>query len=213
MALFSRGSRLRLERDLSLVKHALAHALYKKLLRLYPQDFRERFAEPMQQTFNDCCNQQGRMGFGFISWMFLETIIGIIKEHLLTQWNAMKNIASNPRSAALISFALCLPLLVPFVILMADVKPLAEPLTNLLTADGQQINTLGRIVFLGGLLLLPAAFILNLQPMLVRVGPDQKRVFHIVNLLVGITILLLITLTWGTLIVEQIYCLQGIRCD
>ncbi|HUG34605.1 MAG TPA: hypothetical protein VMJ90_07535 [Anaerolineales bacterium] len=171
----------------------------------------------MQQTFNDLYMERKTKGgwFSFMLWTFAETAVGILTEHVLqlTKGAAMKNILANPKSAALISFILCLPLALPFIILMVDVKPLVEPLKNLLTVDGQQINTLGRIVFPGGLLLLPAAFILNLQPILVRVGPDQKRAFHTVNLIAGTAILLLITFTWGALLVEEIYCLQGIRCD
>ena len=46
--------------------------LYKQLLALYPQDFRRRFAEPMQQTFNDLYKeQQGRLDK--LIWVFAET--------------------------------------------------------------------------------------------------------------------------------------------
>jgi len=34
------------------------HTLYKKLLNFYPQAFKERFGESMQQTFNDLYNQR-----------------------------------------------------------------------------------------------------------------------------------------------------------
>jgi len=34
-------------------KGRIIHALYKKLFTLYPQRFRERLGESMQQTFND----------------------------------------------------------------------------------------------------------------------------------------------------------------
>lgn len=193
----------------------VVQSLYKKLLALYPRRFRERLEESMQQTFNDLFKERQAESawFGFILWIFVETGMGIFREHVYAQGNAMKNIASNPNLTALISFILCLPLAVPFVLLMADVKPLIDPLTNLLTVDGQQINNLGRIVFLGGLLLLPAAFMLNLQPMLVRTGPEGRRTLHKVNLILAAAILLLITFTWGSLLMDQIYCLQGIRCD
>lgn len=125
----------------------------------------------------------------------------------------MKNMLTNPRSAAMMSFILCMPLAVPYLILMYDMEPLIGPLNNLLTIDGQQINNLGRIVIFGGLLLLPVAFVLNLLPILSRAGPEQKRTFHVVNLILGAAILLFITFTWGGLIVEEIYCLRGIRCD
>jgi len=55
---------------------------------------------------------------------------------------------------------------------MFDIEPLAKPLNDLFTIEGQQgqINMLGRIVIYGGLLLLPIAFALNLQPMFKREG-------------------------------------------
>jgi hypothetical protein len=34
---------------------------------------------------------------------------------------------------------------------------------------------------------------------------------HLASL--GVAMLLFITMTWGGLIVEEIYCLRGIRCD
>ena len=129
----------------------------------------------------------------------------------------MKGSLANPTTAAILSFMLALPLGLIFVVLIFDIQPLANLLINLFTIDGPPgeiyLNTPGRIVIYGGLFLLPVAFALNLQPMLVRVGPDQQRRFHTVNLIVGSAILLLITFTWGALLIEQIYCLQGIRCD
>jgi uncharacterized membrane protein len=125
----------------------------------------------------------------------------------------MKNIAANPKTAAITSLILCLPLAVPYAIVMYDIEPLIGPLKSLLTVDGQQINSLGLIVFMGGLFLLPVAFVLNLQPILKRAGPDHKRTIHATNLIVGTAILLLITFTWGSLFLESMYCTMGIRCD
>lgn len=126
----------------------------------------------------------------------------------------MKNLISNPRSAAITSLILALPLGLTYVALMLNIEPLARVLNNLFTVDGQQagmeINTLGRIVIYGGLLLLPIAFTLNLRPLLRR---EEKRRFPVLNLIVGAIIFLLILFTWGGLILEEIYCLQGIRCD
>ena len=195
------------------------HTLYKKLLAFYPRGFRERLGESMEQTFNDLYNDRKwkteRGWFGFMFWIFIKTIMGIIREHviLLTEGNAMKNLFTNPRAAAITSFILCLPLAVPYIILMYDMGPLIGPLNNLLTMDGQQITNLGRLVIFGGLLLLPVAFLLNLQPMLIREGAEGRRRLYSLNLILGASILLLITLTWGGLILESIYCLQGIRCD
>jgi hypothetical protein len=86
-----------------------AHVLYKKLLRLYPRQFRERLGESMEQTFNDLCHERkqpvGYRWSGFVLWIFVETAMGIVREHvlLLTEGVTMKNTLAYPRYAALIS--------------------------------------------------------------------------------------------------------------
>ena len=81
------------------------HTLYKKLLRLYPRGFREQLGESMQQTFDDLCRERQTGGgwFGFMLWTFVETAIGIIREHvlLLTKGATMKNVLANPGSAVM----------------------------------------------------------------------------------------------------------------
>ena len=171
----------------------------------------------MEQTFNDLYKEQQReRGLsGFLFLIFLDTGVGILHEHilLLTQGNTMKNLVSNPSSAAITSMILSLPLGLIYVAFMFEIEQLAKPLTALFTTNGYDLNGLGRIFMIGGLLLLPVAFLLNLRPMLKREGPEGERKVYSVNLIVGVILLLLITFAWGGLILEQIYCLQGIRCD
>lgn len=61
-------------------------ALYKRLISLYPRDFRERFVESMEQTFNDVCNEQsklkGKISLLFVVSTFAETAAGVFKENL-----------------------------------------------------------------------------------------------------------------------------------
>jgi hypothetical protein len=63
----------------------------------------------MEQTFDDLCNgrkQQAEYKLsGFVLWMFVETAVGIIREHvlLITEGATMKNTGAIPRSAVLIS--------------------------------------------------------------------------------------------------------------
>ena len=125
----------------------------------------------------------------------------------------MKKMLANPRLAAITSFVLALPLGLTFIAFMFDIEPLVKLLNSLFTIEGRQgeINMFGRLVILGGLLLLPVAFALNIQPLLKKEG--AKRKLHRLNLIVGAAILLLIVFTWGGLMLEEIYCLQGIRCD
>ncbi len=57
---------------------------YRKLLRIYPRPHRERFAESMEQTFNDLLRERAQAGdglVGFVLWMFVETSTGIIREY------------------------------------------------------------------------------------------------------------------------------------
>ena len=110
----------------------IVHALYKKLLGLYPREFRERLGDSMQQTFNDLCRERQTKGgwFGFMLWTFAETAVGIIREHVLSiaQGAPMKNTLAYPRSAALISALL---LAVAFI-----VAPLIYLIGNLRDAMG-----------------------------------------------------------------------------
>jgi len=64
----------------------IVHKLYRKLLVLYPQTFKEQFGESMEQTFQDLWNEKQQTKkelFGFVLWTFVETAIGIFREHLL----------------------------------------------------------------------------------------------------------------------------------
>jgi hypothetical protein len=57
---------------------------YRKLLRFYSRPYRERFAEGMEQTFNDLCRERAEAGdglVGFVLWVFVETSAGIIREN------------------------------------------------------------------------------------------------------------------------------------
>ena len=57
--------------------------LYAMLLRLYPESFRSRFVEGMQQTFQDLCRERqapGRGLFAFALKAFAETAVGILRE-------------------------------------------------------------------------------------------------------------------------------------
>ena len=118
-----------------MIRESLAlRRFYKKLLRLYPQGFREQFGESMEQTFNDLCTKRKQQAeyrwSGFVLWIFVETAVGIIREHvlLITEGAAMKNTLAIPRSAALISSIL---LAVAFI-----VAPLIYLVGNLRDAIG-----------------------------------------------------------------------------
>jgi hypothetical protein len=86
-------------------------AWYARLLRLYPERYRERFGEGMQQTFNDLCRERSRTRrrpVGLVAWMFAETAFCILQETMITMT------AQNKRLFTLLAGVACL-LLVPLV--------------------------------------------------------------------------------------------------
>lgn len=71
---------------------------YATLLRLYPKQYRERFAQPMEQTFHDLLRERAteeKRLFGFALWMFVDTFAGTIRENLtvMTMQNRIVRIA------------------------------------------------------------------------------------------------------------------------
>jgi hypothetical protein len=71
---------------------------YAKLLRLYPKPYRERFAEGMEQTFNDLCRERVKAGqrlFSFALWTFFETSAAIIRENATTIMRCSMNRGST----------------------------------------------------------------------------------------------------------------------
>jgi hypothetical protein len=95
----------------------LVHVLYRKLITLYPRVFRERLGESMEQTFHDLYQERHTRtdGFSVVIGTFIETAIGICREHLLliAKGDSMRLIFTNISSSALIG---CL-LIVPFMIM------------------------------------------------------------------------------------------------
>jgi hypothetical protein len=102
--------------------------LYRKLITLYPREFREQLGESMQQTFNDLYreNQTGKKQHGFVLWMFVETAVGIFREHalLVTEGDIMKNLFTNPGSTALVSSILLAiaSIVAPFIYLVGNLR-------------------------------------------------------------------------------------------
>jgi hypothetical protein len=99
----------------------IVHTLYKKLLALYPQTFKELLGESMERTFQDLWNEKRQTKkelFGFVLWTFIETAIGILREHLLliSPGDVMQSILKPLGSSTLISFLLLLPFMIMEVV-------------------------------------------------------------------------------------------------
>jgi hypothetical protein len=95
--------------------------LYRKLLALYPQTFKEQLGESMEKTFQDLWNEKRQTKkemFGFVLWTFIETATGIFREHLLliSPGDVMQTILKTLGSSALISVLLILPFMIMEVV-------------------------------------------------------------------------------------------------
>jgi hypothetical protein len=129
-------------------EHAIARYRhwYRKLLRFYSRSYRERFAEGMEQTFNDLCRERSTAGkalLGFVLWTFVETSAGIFRENV-------KSIMTQSITGRLIVWAavVALLLLVPFLAMRYD-WPVHDPGNPI----PERVNwTLSDFVFAGILL-------------------------------------------------------------
>lgn len=196
-------------------------AAYRKLLNCYPRDFREQMGVSMEQTFVDLYKERMRdreQGmFGFVVWMFAETSLGIIKEYitLTTQGVTMKTMFTSPKSAAIISGIICLPFAFLFTLLMLNIEPNFGPLQPLLrNADPDQPDVLGSLIALGTLLLVIAAFILNLKQIMRTVRGGGGLMAYRVNLVLAVVTLAVIGMVVGAILVDQYPCWMGVpNCD
>ena len=83
---------------------------YAQLLRFYPAPYHERFAEGMEQTFNDLCRERREAGGGLVSfvfWIFVETFAEILRERITFMITQNKNIF---RIALVTGLVLLIPL-------------------------------------------------------------------------------------------------------
>lgn len=169
----------------------------------------------MEQTFNDLWDEHKRRAeqglFGFVLWMFVETFVGIIKEQILVmkRENAMKNIATNPKSAALIGSLF----IVPLIALNQIVGDKIEPFFSLIR-PGIHTSPLEYVLLPVVLLLLPVGAFIAVRPIF-RKETGGNRKLYLVNCIPAALLLLvfvLISVAWGS----EIYrceILQIPNCD
>jgi hypothetical protein len=84
--------------------------LYAVLLRLYPGAFHRRFAQSMEQTFDDLCRECETAGGGLFTLavgLFVETFSGILRERIALIMPPRENIV---RLALITAFVLSVPL-------------------------------------------------------------------------------------------------------
>jgi hypothetical protein len=114
-------------------KQSAIHQLYKRLLGLYPREFKERFSASMLQTFNDLYQEKQSEGkwLSFIPWLFVETLIGIAKEHTVRLKGDLMQTSTNLRLTALVSSILLAVsfILAPMIYLVGNLRDAMGPFT------------------------------------------------------------------------------------
>jgi hypothetical protein len=98
-----------------------ARALYKRLIAFYPRAFKEQLGESMEQTFNDLYKEKRQTKkelFGFVLWTFIETAMGIFREHLLliSSGVIMQTTLKTIGSPALVSLLIIFPFMIMEVV-------------------------------------------------------------------------------------------------
>ena len=178
------------------------HALYRKLLSLYPRVFREQLGESMQQTFNDLYNEQKRQTdqglFGPVFWIFIETALGIFRERLLLiiEGDIMQTILTKLRSPALISLLLVLPFMI------------------LELANRRNFNEGFPIPLFVIMWLLPMLFILTMMPIVRNVRAGNSILASPIILLLKVVFLAFLIWMWFGILIDQMPCFLGVpNCD
>ena len=117
---------------------------------------------------------------------------------VLRNEDPLKNITTNAKSAAIISFFLVLPF------------ALLDFLFNSLRSQ----NVSDQIVLFGMLWLLPMVFIVILAPIVQAVRAGNNILTNPVALLFKVAFLVVIAWMWGGLLIDQIPCFIGVpNCD
>jgi hypothetical protein len=181
---------------------------YARLLRLYPRSFRERYAEPMEQTFADSYADRraaGRPVGALLAGTYLDTSIGILKENLM---NDVRRLSSRPWLAALLALLFVVPFLVTNFIVVYRLEPFFS-----LLRPGPHTGPFEYLVLAIVLLLVLAGAFVALAPL--RRGTDGKRRFPPLNIAVAALLIagfLLVAVNLG----QEIYAcdIAGIpNCD
>ncbi|MBC7932747.1 MAG: hypothetical protein H7Z38_19470 [Rubrivivax sp.] len=124
--------------------------------------------------------------------------------NVLQNEDPMKNIATNLKSAAVISLLLVLPFMILDFWFQIVNKPIALSLKNYTDF----------IMLFGFLWLLATAFIVILTPIARNVRAGHGITTNPVTLLFSVAFLVLIAIMWVSLMIDQLPCFIGVpNCD
>ena len=181
-------------------EQGIVHKLYKKLLALYPQAFKEQLGESMEQTFNDLykARQIEARWFGFAIWTFIETSGGIFEEHVLQirEGDIMQAFLTALKVPAFISFFIVLPFMIMEV------------------ANRRIFNEEFPYSLFGFLWLLSLLFLITMMPLVRTVQAGTSLLAAPVVLLLRVVFLAFIAWMWLSMVIDQMPCFLGVpSCD
>jgi len=117
---------------------------------------------------------------------------------VLQNEDPMKNIAANPKAAAVSSFLLVLPF----------------ALLDLLFNSSSRQNLLDPVVLFGLLWLLAMIFIAICAPVVQSVRAGNNILTNPATLLLRVAVLIAVAWLWGVAIIDQLPCFIGVpNCD
>jgi hypothetical protein len=166
--------------------------------------------------------------FGFL-WLALASIIlilipiirnlraenTIMANPVRTHGNAIKDILTDPKSAAIISFILALPFVAILSLLTLGIEPPLGPLEPLLNnSDPDQPDVLGSLIVLGAFLLAVLACIIARAPVVRTMRAGGGLLAHPLNLMLAVVILFFLSRLVTGIVVDQYPCWIGVpNCD
>ncbi|MCW5874224.1 MAG: hypothetical protein KIS88_06220 [Anaerolineales bacterium] len=185
----------------------IVHALYRKLLALYPPAFRKRFGQSMQDTFADMYRARTRSGLaagGLLLRASIDTAVAALHERL-----RMHFAPQQPLTASLSGFLFA----VPFLLANASIATRWEPLNSILRGAG--LNNIGGwgpgFFFVAGLLLLlPLGAYVSLQPVRQRKRVSRR---HWHNVAIAVILIVGFVSISGALGAELYQCQVTPYCD
>jgi hypothetical protein len=121
----------------------------------------------------------------------------------------------SPQSVALISFNLCLPVVILFTLLMFNLEPNLSPIEPWFTnPNPDQPDVLGSFIAFCLILLVLVGFSMNVVVLVHTARAGGKLFTYPMNFTLAVAMLFFITVVINTIIVDQYPCWIGVpNCD
>jgi hypothetical protein len=179
-----------------------AQRAYAALLHLYPADFRRGYARELTLLFVDMYRAAAVQGRRACVSLWLAVLLDLFSSAMRERIQTMR----HSTWAAVLSLALCMPFLFVYAAAIFNYEPPFAPLLEALLFTPDGLTTSGRIVMLGLLLSIPAAFVINLLSMLTRAGAREAASFTLTpaHTVAGLSILVLVLFVFSDPVLHEL---------